>query len=101
MEAFLNYIAKLAGRVVDFLLRKRSVAATFIRTGSLLILGALAGGWAVGVDYADAQRLVKLNIQSTDGLPVSVTLMVLALGVVLLAVGVVMGTWDWLREKAN
>lgn len=99
MEAFLNYAAKLAGRVVDFMLRKRSVAATFIRAGSLLILGALAGGWAVGVDYADAQRLVKLTVQTTDGLPVSVTLLVLALGVLLLSVGLVMGSWDWLREK--
>lgn len=54
MSDLLNYTAKLLNRIVDFLLRKRSIAGLLMSVGATIVIPTLVGGWALGVVYAPA-----------------------------------------------
>lgn len=100
MSNLLNYTAKLLTRIVDFLLHKRSIAGVLVRTGATIVIPTLAGGWALGVVYSDSEHHIGLNLQTTDGIPGWAVLGVLVIGLLVLLSGVVIGIWDWWRERS-
>ena len=100
MSHLLNYTAKLLTRIVDFLLRKRSIAGVLVRAGVMIVIPTLAGGWVLGIVYRDAEHHIGLNLRTTDGIPGWVVLCVLVVGLLVLLSGVAIGVWDWWRERS-
>lgn len=95
-----NIVTRLFTRIVDFVLRKRSIAGALMRGGSAITVTALASGWVLGIGYWDPQHHFGLNLQTTDGVPGGVVLGVLTLGLLVFILGVVIGIWDWRRERS-
>ena len=99
MSALLNFGAKLLTRIIDFLLRKRSISGALLKYGSVIVVPALASGWALGVMYLDPQHHLRLDLKTTDGVPGWSVLVVLAFGLILMLSGFVIGVRDWRGEK--
>ena len=99
MHALLNFGAKLLTRIIDFLLRKRSISGALLKYGSVIVVPALASGWALGVMYLDPQHHLRLDLKTTDGIPGWAVLIVLAFGLILMLGGFVIGVRDWRGEK--
>jgi hypothetical protein len=99
MSPQLNFAAKLFNRIVDFVLRTRSISGVLLKTGATIVLTSLASGWALGMVYSDAEHHIGLSLQTTDGIPGWAVLGVLAVGLTVLFSGVVIGIWDWSRER--
>jgi hypothetical protein len=99
MSALLNFGVKLLNRIIDFLLRKRSISGALLKSGAAIVVPTLASGWALGVMYLDPQHHLRLDLKTTDGIPGWAVLVVLGFGLVLMLVGFFIGVWDWRGEK--
>lgn len=99
MHPMMDYAFSLLNRVIDFLLRKRSIAGAFLKVGSVITVPTLGSGWALGVIYHDPSRALDFNIQTTDGVPGWAVLIALFLGLSLILIGFIIGVWDWWRAR--
>ena len=99
MHPMIDYALNLLNRLIDFLLRKRSIAGAFLKVGAVVTVPALGSGWALGVIYHDPGRALDFKLQTTDGVPGWAVLIALFIGLGLILTGIVIGVWDWWRAR--
>jgi hypothetical protein len=92
-------LSHLFRRVIDFFLRRRTIAGVLVTAG-VTLLGFAYGGVPDGeVVYQDPQRFLGLTFRSSDILPAWLTIPVFCLGVMLVFGGLYIGVSDYRHTR--
>lgn len=92
-------LSHLFRRVVDFALRRRTIAGVLVTAGSAILAAALGGFPDGEVVYEDPQRSFTLALRSVNFLPAWSTILVPCLGAMLVLLGLYIGVSDYLHTR--
>lgn len=84
---------------LEFLFRRRSPALLIMRLGAGLIAAALGAGFVFNVAVPVAGGSVNFGFNTGDGLPLTLIFSVVALGAVLVVVGLLFELWRYRDEQ--
>lgn len=99
MRSFINYVVNIFNRLVDFHLRRRTVAGILLAVGGAIAVAALGSGWVLGFIYREPGRVMDIKVENTAGVPAWAILAVLCVGISLIVVGAAIGIADWWRTR--